>query len=151
VSTEMTLKELPFSPVKYVKYPNDYFEKCKENQSWKAPRGIIEKLPVETRYVKLGPLLRTKDGQWINNVYYNRKIKSANGVTEEYGIIEKHKEYGNAAGIIMGNLRKKDFTEIEGDFETKFPLEHFLEVVYPVRIMDLKHNPLSVEIHLSNK
>jgi hypothetical protein len=148
VSTEMTLKELPFSPVEYTKYPNDYFERSRTDRDWRVPRGIIEKLPLETRYVRLGPMLKTKDGQWINNVYYNRKVKSANGVTEDYAILEKDKEYGNAAGIIMGNFRKKDFTEVEGNFETQFPSEHFLEVVYPVRIIDLKHNPLKIEMHL---
>jgi hypothetical protein len=148
ISTEMTLQELPFSPVKYTKYPEDYFDRSRANKNWRVPRGIIEKLPQEARYMKLGPMLKTKDGRWIQNVYYNRKVKSANGVTEDYGIIEKERDYGNAAGIIMGNLQKRDFTKVEGDFETQFPFEHFLEVVYPVRIMDLGHNPLKVEIHL---
>lgn len=149
ISTEMTLKEIPFLHVKYRKYPNDYFDRSKADRNWTAPRGLVKKLPLGTKYVKLGPMLKIKEGQWIKNVYYNRKVRSANGVVEEYDISELSNEWGNAPGIIMGSLQRKDFSKVEGDFETQFPYEHYLEVVYPVRIIDITRNPLSLEIHLA--
>lgn len=145
----MTLKEIPFLPVRYRKYPNNYFDRAKADDNWKTPRGIVEELPSGVKYVKLAPMLKTKEGKWIQNAYYNRKVKSANGVVEDYIISELSNEYGNAPGIIMGSLQGESFSKMEGDFETQFPFEHYLEVVYPVRLIDINHNPLSLEIRLA--
>lgn len=149
VSTEILFKELPFTPVEYSKYPNDYFERVRENPRYKIPKAKIDRSPKGTKYARVVPLMRLKSGEWIRSLFYNRKVKDPKGKVESYSISEEGIRYGNAAGILLGNMGKEDLKKPEGDFEADFPLEHFIEIVFPVWIGEKGRNPLSIEIHLA--
>lgn len=148
VSTEIVFKELPFTPLEYVKYPNDYLDRAKEKPWYHPPKATIDTLPKGTRYARIIPLMKTKNGEWIRSLFYERKVRDAKGKVESYGVLEEGKLYGNAAGILLGNITTEDLKKPEGDFEANFPLEHFLKVVFPVWIGDKERNPLSLEVHL---
>lgn len=151
VSTEIVFKELPFTPVEYVKNPNDYFNRIRKNARYESPKAKIDTLPKGTRYAIVLPLMKTESGKWIRSLLYNRKVRDSKGKIESYSILEEGVLYGNAAGILLGNIRKEDLKKPEGDFEVDFPLEHFLEVAFPIWIGEKGRNPLSIEIRLAKK
>lgn len=151
-NTDLRFENIPFTPLIYTKFPNDYFERFRHDQYYKAPRGIIRVLPEEMFYARIIPPPTTfKDGAWVSYHYPGGKVTRPDGIEEKYGIHEDEKDLFQARGILLGKLKDEDITNLSGVFEGGFPLDNFAEIVYPVGISEVsRKNPLSITLKLKN-
>lgn len=150
---EFSIENIPFAPLNYQKFPVDFFERAEKNRGYRPPEGRIDSLG-KMRYVKITPPMKFQDGDWLQSVYYDRKVERSNGkIKEGYFISSVGDEpYNSAPGALLGNMMENDLTNIEGDKNEfqGFPLNHFLQVSYPVSFRNLgTYNPLTIQMRLS--
>jgi hypothetical protein len=144
----LLVKSLPFTPLEYEKFPNDY---SKRGRDYRVPRGILDSLSNAVKYVRILPPMKFENDKYIPNIYYNRKVIRSDGIIEDYFINEVGDRSGiSAKGVLLGYLKESDIKKTEGDFEGGFPFGHFLSLTYSVSLRQAhKYNPLTISIHLA--
>ncbi len=145
----ITSAQLP-QRTEYILFPEDYF---KRKRLYRPPRAILNHLPKGTFYYEILPPMKFEDGEWICNLYYKRQAQSHNKIFNSYSIHDLNdKPFLNARGVLLGTLNEEDLEQKTGDFENEFPIEHFLDVAYPVSLRQVhEYNPLSIIVCLSKK
>jgi len=150
VNVPMTLlvESVPFKPLVYEKFPNDYF---KRGWDYRVPRGIVDSLPDTAKYLGILPPVKLENGKGISNIYYNRKVIRSDGIIEDYFINEVGDRSGRSVkGVLLGYLKESDIKETKGNFEGGFPFEHFLSLTYSVSLRQAhKYNPLTISVYLA--
>ncbi|MBU0898520.1 MAG: hypothetical protein KKB03_00665 [Nanoarchaeota archaeon] len=150
VPLTLSIEELPFTSLKYTKFPNDYFEKRDKDQFYQPPKGKIDSIPDGTFYFSIRPPMKWKDGKYLQHIYYRRKVKNPNGVIESYSIDENEDKFLPARGVLLGKLNENDIKDTNNHPEFNFPLYHFLNACYHVSLRHVgKYRPLNIEISLS--
>lgn len=157
ILAQISLEQIPFTPLVYTVYPNDF-------ESHSYSRAILESLPEGTIYAKLHPLVKCVNGKWLSSIYYERKVTTVQGESAHYDnqVVEKVDSDGfcpdSSPGVLLGRIDfenlipiRKGFNSHAKDFDGKdFPFQHYLEVSYPVALRDAhKLNSLSLEIRLA--
>jgi len=137
----------------YVLFLENYCKKVSEDRYYKTPRGIIKALPNNAFYFDITPPMKFQDGKFIPNLYYNRKVRDRKGIFDEYSLHnldgDEREKFLNLRGSILGKLNNRDIENKEGNFEDCFPIEHFLDVCYPVSLRQAaQYNPLTIKIEL---
>jgi len=148
VPMNLLVEAMPFKPLVYEKFPNDYF---KRGRDYRVPHGIVDSLPDTAKYVGILPPVKLENGQSIPNIYYKRKVIRYDGIIEDYFIDEVgDTSWRSAKGVLLGYLKESDIKKTEGDFEGGFPFEHFLSLTYPVSLSQAhKYNPLTIRVYLA--
>jgi len=146
ISTDFTVEMLDFTPLSFVKFPNDYF---KRDRNYRVPEGYIEKLPKNCIYSKIVPPMKYKTGEWIPNIVYDRKAIRKDGVVEGISYSEKgDKSMLLARGVLIGTVEENDISEKRGEFEGGFPLESYLSLVHRVSLRNAhKYNPRQINVY----
>ncbi len=150
---EFNIKNIPFSPLNYQKFPVDYFERVEKNRGYRPPEGRIVSLG-KTKYVKIIPPMKFQDGKWLQSIFYDRKVERFNGKIKEGYFISRvgDEPYNSAPGVLLGNMVENDLTNIKGDKNEfqGFPLNNFLQVTYPISFGEVgTYNPLTIKVCLS--
>lgn len=152
VNTNLMIERLPFNSLFYIKFPYDYFERIEKHLGYVAPRGRIESLPNGLHYIRIvPPPVRFKEGICFSYTDIRRMVARPDGIIEEYSIRDNEETLAPAKGIFLGRLNRYDIKHSSGEFEGGFPLDHFVEVSYPVAISEVgQHNPLLILVKLKN-
>ncbi|MFZ3077929.1 MAG: hypothetical protein WA139_05710 [Candidatus Aenigmatarchaeota archaeon] len=149
---EFGIENIPFAPLNYQKFPVDFFERIEKDRDYRPPEGRINSLG-KMKYAKITPPMKFQDGKWLQSVFYDRKVeRSDEKIKEGYFISAVGDEpYNPTPGALLGNMTENDLTNIEGDKNEfqGFPLNHFLQVTYPVSFRELgTYNPLTIQMRL---
>lgn len=132
--------------------PKDYFARTEGGRKYQPPKAVMDNLPEGTFYCRIHPPVKFSNGKWITNLYYNRKVRGSKGIFDSYHISDPNDtNHFQVAGVLFGELNQADLKNLSGDFEKDFPLDHFLEVCYPISLRQAgKFNPLTIKVELAN-
>ncbi|MBI2667654.1 hypothetical protein HYX17_02690 [Candidatus Woesearchaeota archaeon] len=148
-STILSMGHLQPPIMLYTLYPEDI--KKIGSLRYRCPSGVIESIPSHAIYCKMLPPMKLDNGKYIPNVYYKRQVSTSGGKFDSYSIKDPNdNKYLNVEGVLLGKLEEKNIRPNEGDFEKCFPINHFLEVSYPVSLRDVNNkNPLKIRVELT--
>lgn len=128
--------------------PENYIDLVDCGKRYDPPKAILETLPQVMLYGKICPPLKLVNGSWMRNAYYKRKAVTPDGKTWEISTEISDDEFRNSEGVLLGMLNGSDLSLPSGTFDGEFPMIHYLDVCYPVRISDTQNNPLTIRTEL---
>ncbi len=115
----------------------------------RIPCGTLATLPRTCFYGLVTIPQRFSDGKFAPSIYYNRNTLNGRGISQGYSLQLFPKEKFNyAPGILLGTLEENDVVLEQGNLHDETPLNHLLEVTYPVSMRDTSHCPLTICVEL---
>jgi len=143
----MHINPLDFPEELQLRYlPNDYFNRP---QRYPGPEGSLLRLPSTMEYCRMVPSMRFSDGRAMPHINYSKRALSRGSEWSFSSHNPSEPEHFNSDGVLLGNLHGTQVEFQRGDWsEIEFPIKHYLDVIYMVRISDRKHNPLIIRTEL---